>query len=433
MSEFTFPQGFLWGAATSAHQVEGNNVYNDWWAWEKAGRVKESSGLACDHYLRFREDFDLAASLGHKTHRFSIEWSRIEPEEGRWDDQALAHYVEVIQALRERNIEPVVTLHHFTSPVWLASQGGWTNPKSVEAFARFVERVAIAVAGKVRYWTPINEPMVYLRMHYIQGLGPPGMRDWPKALRVIEHLLRAHAASFHILHRNPSSDSGPTMVGVAHYLPVCWPCRSWWLMDRWAAARTERLFSWAVVEALTRGRWAVPGLAALDIPEARGTLDFLGVNFYGRQFIHWQPGLKQWPAESCDLGHHTRQVTERTSMGWDISPKAFYEVLRKAGSFGVPLFITENGAFMANDEDRWRFLIRHVQAVAAAIRSGVPILGYCYWSLMDNFEWAEGFTPRFGLIEVDYATQRRTIRESAKRYAEICRTNRVELNGSLFA
>ncbi|MBI3010786.1 MAG: family 1 glycosylhydrolase, partial [Candidatus Omnitrophica bacterium] len=166
---------------------------------------------------------------------------------------------------------------------------------------------------------------------------------------------------------------------------------------------------------------------------ARGTLDFLGVNFYGRQFIHWQPGLKQWPAESCDLGHHTRQVTERTSMGWDINPKAFYEVLRKAGSFGLPLFITENGAFMANDEDRWRFLIRHVQAVAAAIRSGVPILGYCYWSLMDNFEWAEGFAPRFGLIEIDYPTQRRIIRESAKRYAEICRTNRVELNGSLFA
>ena len=423
---FQFPSNFLWGSATSAHQVEGHNIHNDWWAWEQAGRVRIPSGAACEQYQRYAEDFDLAASLGHRAHRFSIEWSRIEPAEGRWDDAAMAHYADVLRALRQRRLEPVVTLHHFTNPQWLLEQGGWATPLAVDRFARYAERVARALGPLVKYWAPINEPMVYVRMHYVQGLGPPGARDFRLALRVAEHLIRGHAAAYHAIHAGLRTDRPAPMVGIAHHIPAFKPCRRWFPLDRWATLVTDRFFNAAMLEAMTHGQWTVPGVGRLAIPEARKTLDFLGMNFYGRQFIHWNPP-GPWPGETCDQGHHPRQVTERTSMGWDVSPETLEEVLVDWAPLGVPLFITENGTYMQDDAQRWRFILRHIQAVARAMQRGVPVLGYLYWSLLDNFEWAEGYGPRFGLIEVDYATQRRTVRESARRYAELCRANRVEI------
>ena len=423
-----FPDGFLWGSATSAHQVEGNNVHSDWWAWEQAGRVPERSGQACDHYRRFRDDFDLAVQLGHNAHRCSIEWSRIEPAPGRWDDEALAHYVEVVRALRARGLEPLITLHHFTSPQWLAARGGWASGEAVEAFARYVQRVADALRGLVRYWITINEPMVYVRVHYVQGVGPPGVKDLAQALQVIRHLIQAHAAAHHILHAARRIGDAHPQVSLAHHVPCFWPCRRWSLSDRRITSLTDRVFNVAMIEALTEGRWSVPGVATWRIPEARGTLDYLGLNYYGRQFIRWTPDGAVWPGSSCDLAHHPRQVPERTAFGWDVHPESFLHTLVRWGRLGLPILVTENGTWMADDARRWSFIRRHVQAMAQARRAGAPLLGYCYWSLMDNFEWADGFRPRFGLVEVDYATQRRTVRESALKYAQICRANRVPMS-----
>ena len=422
-----FPAGFLWGTSTSAHQVEGNNVHSDWWAWEQAGRVRERSGLACDHYRRFAQDFDLAVELGTNAHRFSVEWARIEPAEGQWDDEALAHYVEVVRALRQRALEPIVTLHHFTTPQWLAAQGGWTNPKVIDAFARYVRRVAAALGEHVRYWVTINEPLVYVRMHYILGLGPPGGTDLQQALVVIRHLIEAHAAAYHVLHQERRAEQPLPRVSIAHHLPAFWPCRRWWPMDRWVTSLTDQVFNTAFLDALLEGRWYVPGLAKWRIPEAATTLDYLGVNFYGRQFIRWVPRRGVWPGDSCDLGHHQRDVTERTSLGWDVYPPAFVDVLTRWARSGLPLLVTENGAYTVDDARRWRYLQGHLQALAQALQAGVSVLGYCYWSLLDNFEWAEGYTPRFGLISMDYATQQRRIRDSGRRYAEVCRANRVSL------
>ena len=426
MSEFLFPPNFLWGAATAAHQIEGNNIHSDWWAWEQAGKVKERSGLACDHYRRFADDFDLAASLGHNAHRFSIEWSRIEPAEGQWDDAALAHYADVMRALRQRRLEPIVTLHHFTSPQWLTAQGGWTHPRVVDWFARYVRRVVASLGDQVRYWITINEPMVYVRMHYVQGIGPPGACDLGAALRVTEHLIRAHAAGYRILHDARRANQEAPQVSIAHNLPTFWPCRRWWPMDRWGAFLTERIFNWAFLEALTEGRWSVPKLATWRIPEARETLDFFGVNFYGRQFLRWEPSPGLWLATTCDLRHHPREVTERTSFDWDVHPESFRLILSRLGRLGRPILITENGTYMTDDARRWSYLHRHLQAMARAMQARARVIGYCYWSLLDNFEWADGFTPRFGIVEVDYATQQRAIRESGRRYAEVCRTNRIE-------
>ena len=429
-SEFIFPQGFLWGSATSAHQVEGNNVHNDWWAWEQAGRVKDPSGLACDHYRRFREDFDLAVTLGHNAHRFSIEWSRIEPAEGQWDDEALAHYVEVVRALRQRHLEPIVTLHHFTNPQWFLAKGGWTSPASSDAFARYVQQVVQALGDQVQYWITINEPMVFVRMHYVQGLGPPGVRDFKQGVTVIQNMIRAHAASYQLLHSAQRTAATIPQVSTAHHFPAFRPCRRWWPMDRWAASATDQLFNVAFFEALTEGHWSVPGLKRWHIPDAQGTFDFFGVNFYGRQFIRWAPLPGMWPAHTCDLEHHPREVQERTSLGWDVHAPAFRDELLRWGMSERPIFVTENGTYMTDDRRRWQFIVDHVCAMAQAIKAGAKVIGYCYWSLLDNFEWADGYGPRFGLVEVDYTTQQRCIRESARRYAEVCRTNRVSTSTS---
>jgi beta-glucosidase len=422
-----FPDGFLWGAATSAHQVEGNNIHNDWWAWEQAGRVKEPSGLACDHYRRFADDFDLAVQLHHSCHRFSLEWSRIEPERGRFDEEALAHYRQVLEALRQRRLEPIVTLHHFTSPQWVADAGGWTNRNVVEWFARYAERVAKELGGLARYWVTINEPMVYIHMHYLEGEGPPGARDVKQALRVIEHTIRAHAAAYHILHGAASSGAPPS-ISIAHYSPVFVPCRRWFPLDRWAAALTDQLFNGSILQVLTQGRWAVPGLVSWKIPEAARTLDFLGVNFYRRHFIRCgiQPGQRF--GQACDLRHHAREVKERTDwMGWEVHAESFAQTLIRAASLKLPILVTENGTSMVDDARRWQFIADHLAAMRRAMDAGAQVIGYCYWSLLDNFEWAHGFAPRFGLIEVDYATKQRHPRPSALKYADVCRTNQLLL------
>ena len=428
MSGFQFPEGFLWGASTSAHQVEGQNLHSDWWAWEQAGRVKEPSGLACDHYRRYADDIDLAASLGHTAHRFSIEWARIEPSEGQWDDAALRHYVDVVRHLRRRRLEPLVTLHHFTNPQWFLARGGRPNPKSVEWFARYAQRIAQALDGSARYWLTINEPLVYVRMHYIQGLGPPGARDLGQALQVIQHMIHGHAAAYHALHAARPIGGAMPRVGFAHYIPEFWPCRRWSLRDRWIAQITDRIFTVAFLQGVTEGRVDVPGMAAWRLPDARSTMDYLGFNYYNRQFIRWAPDAGgAWPGQSCDVGHH-REVTERNALGWDVNPDAFGRLLVRLGGFGVPIFVTENGTYMEEDARRERFIVRHIQAMARAMQRGAPVIGYCYWSLLDNFEWADGYGPRFGLVNVDYATQQRTVRGSAKRYAEICTSNRVDMS-----
>ncbi len=426
MSEFTFPSGFLWGTATSAHQVEGNNTNNDWWAWEQAGRVKEPSGLACDQYRRFRDDFDLAKALGHNAHRFSVEWSRIEPREGEFDDAAIAHYQEVVRALRERGLEPIATLHHYTNPLWLAARGGWANPQIVDCFARYTRRIVEALGGQVRYWLTINEPMVYAVMHYLDGVGPPGKQDLSLFFRVIEHLLRAHAASYRVIHEVAASSGWHTMVSLAQHAQPFVPCRRWWVVDRVIARLTERIYNQRCLDALTEGVWRVPGRPAVRIPEARQTLDFLGMNYYGRVFLRQGSfGGKQWLGSRCSTRHH-REVAERNMMDWDIYPPGLSDIIRWALPYRRPILITENGICTLDDTQRERFIVRHLAYAARAIQKGIPIMGYLYWSLIDNFEWAHGFGPRFGLVEVDYATQERRVRHSARWFAHVCRTNRLQ-------
>jgi beta-glucosidase len=431
MAEFTFPPKFLWGTSTSSHQVEGFNSNNDWWMWEQAGRVREPSGAACDQYRRYRDDFDLIRSLGQNAHRFSIEWSRVEPKPGQRSDEALAHYRDMVTSLRERGIEPIVTLHHFTNPIWLGHEGGWVNPAVVDRFARYTRWVVEALGDKVSYWLTINEPLVYANMHYLDGQGPPGSCNVGQGFRVIEHLVRAHAASFHTIHDMAQAAGRAALVSYAHHAQPFMPCHPWWIGDRIVADQTERIYNFRILEALTEGRLRLPGRRTMKVEEAVNTLDYIGLNYYGRIFLRLgYEGPTRWLGLRCSTRHH-REVTERNALDWDVYPPGIRDVIRWALPFKKPILITENGICTADDAQRERFILRHLAWVAKAIAEGAPVFGYLYWSLLDNFEWAEGYGPRFGMIEVDYTTQARRVRPSAQRFAEVCRSNRLAIDDAL--
>ncbi|MBI5169070.1 MAG: glycoside hydrolase family 1 protein [Candidatus Eisenbacteria bacterium] len=419
-ANFHFPEGFLWGASTSAHQVEGGNTLNDWHDWEQAGRVPEKSGRAADHWNRFRSDFDLARSLGHNAHRFSLEWSRIEPADGVWNPEAIAHYREVLEALRERGIEPVVTLFHYTMPRWMAARGGWESPDMEKRFARYVRKVVSELGPLARWWITLNEPMVQMYKGWLLGQWPPGRSDWGAAVRVLRHMMRAHVIAYHHIH-----DLRPdAMVSIAKHALAFSPCdpRRW--RDRLSVRMRSYVFNHLILDGLHTGMLHVPGLFWERLPAGR-TLDFIGVNYYTRDFVH-NTGLDLpgWMGGSCGFDHRL-QVGKLNDLGWEVYPEGLAKFLHEYSRFKLPIVITENGVPAADDDDRWTFLFMHLWQVARAIADGVPVVGYLHWSLLDNFEWADGYRARFGLIEVDYETMERRIRRSALKYADIIRRNEL--------
>lgn len=423
--EFNFPKYFLWGAATSSHQVEGNNMNNDWWAWEQNGKVKERAGKACDHWNRFREDFELAKSLHHNAHRFSLEWSRIEPEEGKFSKEALSHYREVIQSLKSNSLEPIITLHHFTLPLWLARKGGWLNKETPEIFARYAQKTVETIGESVQYWMTLNEPVAYAFKSYLAGEWPPGEKSYEKTLQVIGHLLKAHVLAYDAIHEvSRKLKRWPVQVGLAKHVLVFTPCsnRSW--KDKLSVWLRNLMFNHLFIKALIRGRIFYPGLFKIKLPRAK-TLDFIGLNYYTRDFVH-NEGFRV-PAvfgDICTLKHH-RDVGKRNFLSWEIFPEGLYQLAKEFAQYGLPLLVSENGICIDLDEERSAFIQSHLTQLAKAIKEGVKVLGYLYWSLLDNYEWAEGFSPRFGLVEVDYATQTRKVRKSAVKFAEICEQGKI--------
>jgi len=401
-----FPPGFLWGAATSAYQVEGDNRNSDWWQWEKdAG--KERSGPACRHYELYKRDFDLAVRLQHNAHRLSIEWSRIEPREGKFSQKELKHYLDVILALKKRNIEPVVTLHHFSNPAWFARSGGWLDNRAASRFLGFCEFVVRPLAKHVRYWITINEPTIYISHAYILGVWPPQVKSYIKAYIVEEHLAQAHVQAYDMINKvYKELNLGYPFVSIAQHLMDYIPHKKD-LKNQLAVYLRDRLYNMGFLERIIRYS-----------PE-RKHLDFIGLNYYSRQVVDPKKfGLENLAMDVLDK-KYTRCPTN--SLGWAIYPKGIYDLLLELKNYGLPVMITENGICTEDDNQRWEFIYSHLSYIHRAMSKGVEVIGYLYWSLMDNFEWDKGFAPRFGLIKVDYATLKRTLRRSARKFAKVCK------------
>ena len=389
--KYKFPSGFIWGTATSAHQIEGGNE-NNWTEWEQDGHIKDGSvsGRAANSYELHAEDIKLVKELNNNAYRFSIEWSRIEPQRGRWDKVELRHYQKIIEECRRNDIEPFVTLYHWTQPLWFARQGGWLNKQSPLWFRQYVTRVAKELGRDVTLWCTINEPLIYSYNSYFKGKWPPQARSFWQFKKVLRNLAKAHELAYFSLH-DGSSDC---RVGIAKN-------------NQFFESYLNQWFNKMVVKLVSRF-WNHSFLG-----KVRDTLDFIGLNYYFHNVVY-----------ASMRGYVVMNENKHISdMGWEIFPRGIYETLMELKRYNLPVYILENGLADARDDRRADFIREHLRYVHQAIREGVDVRGYCHWSLLDNFEWADGFEPKFGLYSVNFKTFERTPRASASVYADIAQNN----------
>ncbi|MDH4140424.1 MAG: glycoside hydrolase family 1 protein [Coriobacteriia bacterium] len=395
-----FPDDFLWGSGISAHQCEGGNRHNDWWAFEEQGKVAggERSGDACDHYTRYAEDFRLAARLGHAVVKISVEWSRIEREPGVFDEGELVHYEDVVRTMCDLGLRPIVALHHFTNPLWLEEHGWWEGARTPELFARFVRVVAERLGPWVDTWITINEPMLVVSAGYKWGFWPPERRGWLSARRAARNLVRAHNLAYDAVH----DVAGICRVGPAVNVTALRPPGRPTIADRVLASPLDWLANYYFMD------------------RVRERADFIGVQYYSRATVQ-----QLLAGDPLAVPKSARRLP-RSDLGWEIYPKGIYYTVRSMWRrFGLPIIVTENGIADAEDCKRADFIKDHLAWLHRAIGEGADVRGYLHWALLDNFEWREGFAPRFGLVAVDYETQERVVRDSARLFARICRDNAV--------
>lgn len=398
-----FPNGFLWGAASSAYQTEGGNSNADWWAWEKSARRTDylhkkglnpayfQSGVATDFYNRFEEDFFLAEHLNHNAIRFGIEWARIQPKEGEFDEAALDRYEKMLQSAKFHGLKVFLTLHHYTCPVWFMKKGGFTKTENISYFLHYARHAARRLSQYVDFWVTINEPGLYAAQSYWMGVHPPQVKSFRTAFKVTQNLIKSHnllaeyiqqhlrqpvSMAFNLSDLQPYGFLGGLAAGLADYLANDYILKR--TIDR---------------------------------------CDYIGVNYY----FHHHIGL-------FGLRKHSHSQHNQTDRGWGIHPEGLERVLLGLKGYKKPIYILENGIADSKDEKREKFIKEHLLYTHSAIQKGADVRGYLYWSLTDNFEWEEGFWPRFGLIEVDREVLlRRKVRYSALKYAEICKNNYLEV------
>jgi beta-glucosidase len=393
-----FGKNFIWGASTSAHQVEGGNN-NDWSHWEQlndnrlaARKSKPAgandpanyrSGQAVDHYHLYKEDLDLAQQLGLTAYRFSVEWSRVEPQEGQFNQAELEHYLAVIKAARQRGMEPFVCLWHWTLPTWLASRGGWSRRSTAQNFKRFCAKVVEALGPEVKYWVTLNEPEVYAENVYQTGRWLQQRRNGFVYLWALGNLALGHRMAYRVIKaQNPQAQ-----VGIAKHKIYFEPYGNR-LINRLIVTYSNRFWNHQFLD------WI------------KHRCDFIGLNYYFHSRVdYWR----------------SRNDNKRVSdMGWELYPKGLYYLLVDLGhKYHKPIYIMEHGLADAQDLNRAWYISESLRQVDRALDQGIDVRGYFHWSLLDNFEWDSGFWPKFGLIEVDYPSLKRKIRPSAYRYAEI--------------
>jgi beta-glucosidase len=442
LSTFTFPTDFLWGAATSAYQIEGAPLANGagpsiWQSFTHTpGKIAgdDTGDVACDHYHRYREDVQLMRELGLNSYRFSIAWGRVLPEgTGRPNPGGLEFYSRLVDALLEHGIAPSATLYHWDLPAALEQRGGWAHPDAPKWFADYAQLMFRTLGDRVPMWTTLNEPWVAMDNGYVAGNHAPGRRDWAEAAKVSQNLLRAHAAAVAAYRAEGNQQIGL----VVNLVPVQGATDS--PADRAAANRMDAYLNRQFLDPALLGESPVelsemfgaawPAMAADELAQLRQPIDFVGINYYLRIIV--RDDSAAGPPRAAIV---PPRAGRRTALGWEIYPQGLADTLRWVRSrYGdLPLYVTENGAAFddnplengsIHDVERVEYLKTHLQAAGQALRAGANLRGYFVWSLLDNFEWHHGYSKRFGIVRVDYPTQRRTLKASARFYAEVLRTH----------
>jgi beta-glucosidase len=417
-----FPKGFLWGVSTSAHQVEGANHNNQWADWETAGRIKsgDHSLDCCNWWKNADPDFDLAQQMHLNALRLSVEWSRIEPAAGQWDEAALRRYRELLEGLLSRGMQPMVCLHHFTNPRWFEQQGAFLYPDAPELFERFTRKVVRALGDLCRFWVTFNEPNVYAAFGYVMGEFPPGRTaEITTALRVVSAQARAHRLAYQAIHElQPNAQ-----VGWAQHYAAFKPVSG--AMDRWVAGLLTQVFNDTFFQLLEQGRMNFPfNLLDGTAGDVKGTCDFVGLNVYSRFHVAFDiRNVSQLfgrifvppevPQGDCGVERPYGEAY----------PGAIRAAVERAAGLRKPIYILENGVPDAQDRIRPWLLLNSLKEIYCLMQEGHNIRGYFHWTLTDNFEWTEGWNLRFGLVSLDAATQRREMRGSGRLYGEIALKN----------
>ena len=407
------------GVSTSALQIEGGDRNNSWFAWALLpGHVADGSNpvRATDHWTRWREDTELMAELGLQVYRMGVEWSRVEPRMGEFDHTVLDRYREELQALRDNGIEPLVTLHHFANPSWFQELGEWTSPHSVDLFSRFTRVVVEALGDLVSEWVTINEPNVYAAQGHLFKEGPPGRVSYRNVRKVLRHMAIAHCAAYGIIHEiQPEAK-----VGLAHHLRVFAPLNPANPVHRTLTRVSEHLFQGALTDAVLGGRFrSFLGPQPGEVTPGR-YYDYLGINYYSRTAV-------------SRIGDGTFPGVPVNDLGWEIHPDGIVQVARVLHArYPGPIWVTENGTCdngthdNGNHDDverfRSRFLHDHVAALAG---SGLPVERYYHWCFVDNWEWAEGMSARFGIVHLDPETLDRTVKPSGRFLAQVIKDQGV--------
>lgn len=393
---YSFPKHFIWGTAMSAYQTEGNNTNTDWWQWEqkiKPGPTSatEPSGIACDSYNRYESDFDLCVQLHNSAVRISIEWARIEPEQGKFDESEINHYRKVLIAAKGRGLKTFVTLHHFSNPIWFADLGAWLNPKAPKIFANYVKKCASEFNELIDFYMPINEPQVVAMMGYTIGAWPPHISNYAKSLFVQLNFVRAHIAAYNIIKKY-----GDRPVGIVQNIVWFYPAEdSSNKIDKTATKVLNFLNNDFIIRPL------------------KNKTDFIGLNYYFTTRIR--------------DGKRANLDDVQSDMGWWIHPESLVKVLLALKKYKKPIYITENGVADALDKIRKAFIRDMLISCHSAIQKGVDLKGYFYWSLIDNYEWQKGYWPRFGLVEIDRENNlQRKPRSSFYYYSDICANGKIE-------
>ncbi len=423
-SDITFPKAFIWGTATAAHQVDGGNTLNNWSRWEKQtdakGRPRVHGGVpagaAAEHWERYPEDIArMRDELGVTSYRFSVEWSRIEPEQGRYDTEAIDHYHQMIDALIAAGITPMVTLHHFTNPLWFEDIGGFEHEENIAHFVSFAQRMFTEFGAKVPRWCTINESGPYAVMGYGLGVFPPGVKSWRRMAHVLHHLMLAHTRVYDAIKSMPGGDR--VQVGLVKNIFQFDPLQRWNLLH-WAMCRVmDGAYNESILGFIRTGTFKlhIPTQVRVKFthPEAAGKTDFIGLNYYSNLIISLF--MKTEPP----FVPHSRPGQILTDMPYTVYAEGFYNALVRINTVQKPIIVTENGIADAEDDRRALWIERYIYAMSKAKADGCDVQGYHYWSLLDNFEWAEGYEMRFGLLEVDYETQSRRLREGSRAYVDI--------------
>lgn len=423
MEGYKLGKDFLMGTATAALQIEGGDTNNNWYRWSEQKRIKDGSHSirANDHYNRVEQDIALMKEMHNDTYRLGLEWSRIQPAPDTWSEEGIEHYKRELTLLHEAGITPLVTLHHFSHPLWFEDMGGWEHPDSPQLFLKFTEHVLTHLGPLASDWITINEPNVYALGCYISGEWPPGKKSIPAYLKVLKHMVLGHILAYQAIHRirKEQNHPGKTMVGVANHIRVFDPEPN--PGARMAAKLMDRMFHQLAIRGMVEGKLLFP--LGTGYPLGKGFyMDFFGLNYYSRDIIGFDiknPGAM--------FGKQKNDPTlPKNDLGWDLYPQGIYRICKDYyGKYKVPIFITENGICDEDDDQRPQYIYDHLQQVAKLREEGIPVERYYHWTLMDNFEWVEGESARFGLIHCNFETQERTIRRSGRFYGEICKGKAV--------